>query len=117
MIGQRRIAGLAVALLLVAGSVDATTHRRASAPSVNGMSDVRRVVMIILENTDAAVADAQPYLSELAQRGATLRDYHALTHPSQPNYIALVAGDNHGVTGSDPVTLNVRHLGDLLESK
>jgi phospholipase C len=42
---------------------------------------------------------------------------HPLTHPSQPNYIALTAGDLHGVKDDANVDLDVRHLGDLLEAR
>ena len=73
--------------------------------------------MIILENTDQSLAVDQPYLSELGGQGAVLTNYHALTHPSQPNYIALVAGSAYGVTDDTPVTIDVKHLGDLIEAR
>lgn len=40
----------------------------------------------------------------------------AETHPSQGNYIAMVAGDLLGVTGDSVYDLSQNHLGDLLES-
>ncbi|KAI8619890.1 phosphoesterase [Chytriomyces sp. MP71] len=52
---------------------------------------------IILENQDAANAFADPYLADLANRGYAMTNYHGVTHPSQPNYIALVSGSRHGV--------------------
>jgi len=111
-----RRSALVALLLALAGSAHAAPRRRAASP-VRGMAEVKRVLVIILENTDAHVAAAQPFLKTLAERGASLVDYHALTHPSQPNYIAMVAGSPHGVTGSDPVLLDVPHLGDLLERR
>jgi len=106
-----------VAVCLAALPMAGATRRRAAGPSSHGMSEVRRVLMIIFENTDAAVAYAHPYLFELSQRGGALRNYHAVTHPSQPNYIAIAAGSTHGVLGSDAVTLSVPHLGDLLDAR
>ncbi|HWA86071.1 MAG TPA: alkaline phosphatase family protein [Opitutus sp.] len=39
-----------------------------------------------------------PYLRFLAAGGVALAQYFAVTHPSQPNYLALFAGSTHGVT-------------------
>lgn len=50
---------------------------------------VDRVFLVILENENAGAALQQPFLKQLADTGAYLANYHALTHPSQPNYIAL----------------------------
>src|SRR6185503_13744968 len=62
-------------------------------------------------------ADAvkMPYLAALAKRGALLSNDHAEVHPSQPNYIAMIAGSSHGVDDDRRVTLDERHIGDLLE--
>src|SRR5262245_39897409 len=76
-----------------------------------------RIVIVVLENENEANAIEQPFMKSLAERGAYLRLYKAITHPSQPNYIAMVAGDVHGVTDDSNVDLDVRHLGDLLEAK
>jgi hypothetical protein len=92
-------------------------RRRSVAPSIDGMSKVQHVIEIVLENTNFPDAIAQPFLADIASRGALLTNYHALTHPSHPNYIAMVSGSTHGVTNSNPVTLDVRHLGDLLEAR
>src|ERR1700749_2464034 len=78
---------------------------------------IRHVVVVVLENEDAKRADAQPYLRELASRGAVLNNYHALTHPSQPNYIALIAGSVFDVKNDRPVVIDARPLGNLLEEK
>jgi phosphatidylinositol-3-phosphatase len=37
------------------------------------------------------------YINSLASNGALLTNYHAITHPSQPNYFALYAGSTFGV--------------------
>jgi hypothetical protein len=42
-----------------------------------------------------------PYVNALARQGALLTDYHGLTYPSQPNYIALYSGSTQGVTTSE----------------
>jgi acid phosphatase len=38
-----------------------------------------------------------PYINSLANGGALLTNYHAVTHPSEPNYFALYAGSTFGV--------------------
>jgi hypothetical protein len=75
-----------------------------------------RVLIVVLENENESDAIEQPFLKSLAARGAYLESYTAITHPSQPNYIAMTAGDVHGVTNDQPVDLDVRHIGDLLEA-
>ena len=76
-----------------------------------------KVMIVVLENTDYQDAVRQPFLRRLARDGVLLSNYHAITHPSQPNYLALAAGTPSGVTSNDRVTLSVRHIGDLLEAK
>ena len=39
-----------------------------------------------------------PYLNELARGGALFTDSRAITHPSQPNYLALFSGSTQGIT-------------------
>ena len=56
-------------------------------------------------------------MSSLISGGAYLNNYHAVAHPSQPNYVALIAGDTMGVTSDSNVNLSGQHLGDLIEAK
>ncbi|MGH2902535.1 MAG: alkaline phosphatase family protein [Solirubrobacteraceae bacterium] len=57
-------------------------------------------VLIVLENRELGEvigAGSMPYVNGLARRGVLASDYHAITHPSLPNYIALLAGDPLGI--------------------
>ena len=61
------------------------------------------VVIVIEENhAFAQIIDspAAPYLNALARKGALLTNSYGVTHPSQPNYIALFAGTIEGVNGN-----------------
>jgi acid phosphatase len=58
-----------------------------------------RVVIIVLENVDYEVASQDKNLVALAQRGASFTNFHALFHPSYPNYLAMVAGTDFGIHG------------------
>jgi hypothetical protein len=82
-----------------------------------GTPSFKRVFVIVLENTGAEQALAQPYLRSLLREGAYLNKFFAISHPSQPNYIAMTSGDTQGVVDNRPVSLKARHLGDLLDDK
>jgi hypothetical protein len=52
-----------------------------------------------------------PYINSLAAQGASFTNSHALTHPSQPNYLDLFSGSNQGVTDdSCPHTFSTQNL-------
>jgi hypothetical protein len=55
-----------------------------------------RVLIIVLENADYEVAVRDKNLAELATHGASFSNFHALFHPSYPNYLAMVAGTDFG---------------------
>ena len=56
-----------------------------------------RVLIIVLENVDYEVASKVKNLADLAEQGASLTNFHALFHPSYPNYLAMVAGTDFDV--------------------
>jgi hypothetical protein len=58
------------------------------------------IVVVVEENhsSEGIIGNAQAgYINSLAGGGALLTNYHAITHPSQPNYFALYAGSTFGV--------------------
>lgn len=103
---------LMLTLLLAAVPAFAAKTPKASsdAPSF------KKVIIVVFENADPAEALAQPFFSQLAQKGARLSEYYAVGHPSQPNYIALVGGDTLGVDSDRTVTLEDTNLADLMEA-
>jgi acid phosphatase len=58
-------------------------------------------------------------LAFLASQGILLTNYYATTHPSEPNYCAVVAGDNFGMDNDDFNALpsNISTVVDLLDTK
>ena len=76
------------------------------------------IVIVIEENHSfAQIIDspAAPYLNALAKKGALLTNSHGVTHPSQPNYIALFAGFIEGVNGNTcPLALTTPNLHSTL---
>jgi len=86
------------------GAVASTPRTRPSNPYPD------HVLIVVFENKAFSQLDGSgraPYLNALMARSAVYTDFHAETHPSQPNYIALFSGDTHGVTSdSCPVRLH-----------
>ena len=64
------------------------------------------MVIIVMENKAAdriLGADDAPYLNSLAKDYSLAANYHAITRPSLPNYIALTSGTTAGITSNcDP---------------
>jgi hypothetical protein len=57
-----------------------------------------RFVLVVLENREfGEVIGSSPYIDHLARRYALATNYYAITHPSLPNYIALVSGGTRGI--------------------
>ena len=58
------------------------------------------VVVVVEENRSAADIignKSAPYINSLAANGALMTQSFAITHPSEPNYLALFAGDTFGL--------------------
>ena len=76
------------------------------------------VVVVMLENKSFADLIGNPaaaYINSLATGGALFTNSHAVTHPSQPNYLALFSGDTHGVADDDgPLSFPGPDLGSEL---
>jgi phosphatidylinositol-3-phosphatase len=66
-----------------------------------GNGQAPRVVVVVEENHafDQIIGSPQaPFLNQLASQGVLLTAYQAITHPSLPNYLAMLSGDTHGIT-------------------
>src|SRR5436190_14622759 len=79
------------------------------------------VVVAVEENhayDEIIGASAAPYINSLAAAGATFTQSFAVTHPSQPNYLALFSGSTQGVTDDGgPHTFAAPNLGgELIQS-
>ncbi len=90
------------------------THSIIERPKI--WSNINKVVVIFLENTDFEDTVNRPFMKQLSQNGALLTSYYGITHPSQPNYIAFISGQTHGVDNNKNVSIKASHLGDLLKN-
>jgi phosphatidylinositol-3-phosphatase len=104
---MRSLRTVAVALLVCVGLADCGSAASPGAPLALPRSPARvapskqsRFVLIVLENRELGEVVPQPsapYLGALAAGGSLAVDYHAIGHPSLPNYVALLAGDPLGI--------------------
>jgi phospholipase C len=63
------------------------------------------VLWIWMENHSADQiigSSSAPYINQLASQCGLATNYHAVTHPSLPNYIAATSGDYWGIQDDDP---------------
>jgi hypothetical protein len=115
--GEAGAASSANTVAATATSPSTTTETGTGTGAATVTAAQKHFFMIVLENTDAATALQQPFLSQLASKGVLLSNYSAITHPSQPNYIALTSGNTWGVTDDNNHTVNAKNIVDLIEEQ
>jgi phosphatidylinositol-3-phosphatase len=89
-----------VAVLTPSASVapSAAPARIAEAATVPRLSHVFVIVMENKEYGSIVGSSAAPYINSLIRKYGLATAYHAVAHPSEPNYFALWAGTTKGVT-------------------
>ena len=118
--GRATLVGVTTAALAItaAGAAVATPSTAGGGHSSPAFD---HVYVIMLENhSQSSVIDDPnaPYLTQLAHTYAMADQYYGVTHPSMPNYIASIAGDNFGIQDDEDenvVNLDRRNLVDQLE--
>ncbi|KAL7320768.1 hypothetical protein PS15m_000627 [Mucor circinelloides] len=96
------------------------TSSAASSSSIKKGKYFDRVVIIVMENQDYDVAYKDKFLQGLNKEygnGILLTNYLATTHPSQPNYIAMISGSTKGTKEDDESNIDRKNIVDLLEAK
>ena len=99
----RRIACLVLVIaLLVMGTflVRSGTHAAGTQTAIPRPS---HVVIVVEENEsadDIIGSSDVPYINSLAQQGAVFTNASGVSHPSQPNYLALFSGSTHGLSSN-----------------
>jgi hypothetical protein len=78
------------------------------------------IVVVVEENhsyDEITTTSEAPYLATLRSRAAVFSDAHGVSHPSQPNYLALFAGSTFGVTSDAcPQSFTAANLGSALSA-
>jgi phospholipase C len=106
----------AITVLLAAGCANGqgsarTTPTSSPTPTAQGAaatsrpaaagSGPQRIIVVVEENHsfDQIIGSPQaPFINGLAGQGTLLTSFFAITHPSLPNYIAMLSGDTQGIT-------------------
>ena len=97
-------ASLALALAGTSGAQAAPNTAAAAASTSTTTSTVPafdHVFTILMENHsyNEIVGNSQaPYINSLVSKYGVASNYHAVTHPSLPNYLAITGGSTFGVT-------------------
>jgi hypothetical protein len=92
------------------------------ATTVQAAPTFSHIYVIMMENTNyedviGNTADA-PYINYLANTYSFAANYYGVTHPSEPNYLANIAGDFFGLHADDPTKrFSVQNIVDQLEAK
>jgi len=71
------------------------------------------VLVVIEENHSVDQMRANmPFLASISDRYGYATHWHALAHPSEPNYLAITGGSTFGVTNDALPAVNAPHVGD-----
>jgi hypothetical protein len=105
-----RLAALAISACLLAAcapkptaqvparSTPASTPIAASpTPDPSPAASPPHIFLIVMENRSYSQAISSAYVSRLAGQYAVATDYHGVSHPSLPNYLALTSGTTWGI--------------------
>jgi hypothetical protein len=93
----------------------------ATSTAIPLVPNFKHILIVIFENKEyGTVVDNyhMAYFNKLAHSYTLLTQYYAVTHPSLPNYIAMIGGDTFGITfdcTNCPIN-NHQSLPDLIEA-
>jgi len=83
-------------------------------PEASPTPTAAHVFVIVMENHSFAQAMSGPYTAKLAAKYPVATEYHAVTHPSLPNYLALTSGSTWGIADDGYHRLPAGGLGSQL---
>lgn len=85
---------------------------------IDALPAVAHTVVVVMENhsySDVIGRPQAPYINQLAGEGALFTNSRAVSHPSEPNYLALFSGSTQGLTSdSCPETFGAPNLASEL---
>jgi phosphatidylinositol-3-phosphatase len=107
-----RVAALVAALCSVL-----VVHAGAAVTPTLSLDHVIVVVFENKESTSVLGSRSAPTFNAYARRYAVATRYYGVTHPSLPNYLALVSGSTHGIrTNCTSCEVRAPSLADTVES-
>jgi hypothetical protein len=91
------------------GAGGASTSAGQGYPAGGAVAHYDHLFVIVEENhgfSDVIGNPAAPNLNALAQQYGLATAYYGVTHPSEPNYVAMLGGNTFGVKDDNPYYLN-----------
>jgi hypothetical protein len=71
-----------------------------------------KILVVIEENHSLSQMQAgMPFLAQQSQQYGYATHWQALTHPSEPDYLAIVGGSTFGITNDSPPSRNAPRVG------
>jgi phosphatidylinositol-3-phosphatase len=98
-------AAAAVTAALTVGLSAAASPPKAGGGGGGGHAQLDRAFVIVLENHSehSVIGDPNaPYITSLARRYGQATSYFGVTHPSEPNYVAMISGSNWFTNNDNP---------------
>src|SRR5437588_409899 len=95
------LAGIILLSLAIAGTPVCRAQIDSEPDSASTLPLPTHIVVVVEENhgySQIIGSSQAPYINTLATQGALFTNSFAITHPSQPNYLALFSGSTQGVT-------------------
>jgi phosphatidylinositol-3-phosphatase len=92
---------LAVLVCAIVTGRHAQPAARAAGPCGGSTARITKVLWVWMENKNYSSvigSSSAPYENRLAARCGLATNYHAIRHPSLPNYLAATSGSTHGIT-------------------
>jgi acid phosphatase len=117
------IVGAIGAMVRTAGHEDEDVVTQLTPPPSGSFAPVpefRHAYVIVFENKSLeqflASPDQAPTFFALRHRYASFDAYQGIAHPSQPNYLAMIAGSTLGIHGNEPKDVAGTTILDQLET-
>ncbi len=113
--------GAAVALIVLLGLPGVTLVGAQTAKG--GVPGYRHIFIIVMENkayADIIGNSSAPQINALARTYGLATNYYAVTHPSEPNYVAMIGGDYFGIQDDSAYTthtINQPSLASQLDAR
>ena len=112
--GHVRLIGTLLAAILVATACQPGVRAGTSASVSPSPKPLKRVFVIVLENTSYQLALRQPYIASLSRQYAVATNYSAVALPSLPNYLAMTSGSTWGIRDDNYHQLPAGGIGSQL---
>ncbi|MFF0268281.1 alkaline phosphatase family protein [Kribbella sp. NPDC004536] len=115
---RKRIAAAVCAAAAVIASVTVAHGSSSTAQAATSVPVFDHIVLVMFENhaySQINGSSSAPTFNSLASQGAKFTQAYGVTHPSEPNYLAIFSGKTQGITDdSCPHTFSGSNLGSQL---